>query len=201
MKESVILGSFPISINILSAWDLLWSSSFGSARSVHNGDPVISNMRPFVSPVITFIHSSQRGAVPESIATFNSLTPARCGNNFKNAFSVLIYRIVACALAVKLLLRVNFTEPKKNVKSTLVQVMAWCRQATSHYLEQCCPRSMSLYGVTKPQWVYKLVFIASTVPPGNKRQLSHVSPVNFDIRNLGALAFTVPHYAYIGVNG
>ena len=38
-------------------------------------------------------------------------------------------------------------------KSTLVQVMAWCRQATSHYLSQCWPRSMSQYGVTRPQWV------------------------------------------------
>ena len=38
-------------------------------------------------------------------------------------------------------------------KSTLVQVMAWCRQATSHYLSQCCPRSQSPYGVTRPQWV------------------------------------------------
>ena len=28
-------------------------------------------------------------------------------------------------------------------KSTLVQVMAWCPQATSHYLHQCWPRSMS----------------------------------------------------------
>ena len=31
--------------------------------------------------------------------------------------------------------------------------MAWCRQATSHYLSQCWPRSMSPYGVTRPQWV------------------------------------------------
>ena len=38
-------------------------------------------------------------------------------------------------------------------KSTLVQVMAWCRQATSHYLNQCWPSSMSPYGVTRPQWV------------------------------------------------
>ena len=37
-------------------------------------------------------------------------------------------------------------------KSTLVQVMAWCRQATSHYLSQCWPRSLSPCGVTKPQW-------------------------------------------------
>ena len=40
-------------------------------------------------------------------------------------------------------------------KSTLVQVMAWCRQATSHYLSQCWPRSRSPYGVTRPQWVNK----------------------------------------------
>ena len=38
-------------------------------------------------------------------------------------------------------------------KSTLVQVMAWCRQATSHYMSQCWPRSLSPYGVAKPQWV------------------------------------------------
>ena len=38
-------------------------------------------------------------------------------------------------------------------KSTLVQVMAWCCQATSHYLSQCWSRFMSPYGITRPQWV------------------------------------------------
>ena len=38
-------------------------------------------------------------------------------------------------------------------KSTLVQVMAWCLQATSHYLSLCWPRSLSPYDVTRPQWV------------------------------------------------
>ena len=38
-------------------------------------------------------------------------------------------------------------------KSTVVQVMAWCSQATSHYLSQCWLRSMSPYGVTGPEWV------------------------------------------------
>ena len=37
--------------------------------------------------------------------------------------------------------------------STLVQVMAWCRQAPSHYLSQCCLSSLSPYGVARPQWV------------------------------------------------
>ena len=53
--------------------------------------------------------------------------------------------------------------------STLVQVMAWCRQATSHYLRQCWSRSLSPYNVTRPQWVKSLIysftfFILSTYP-------------------------------------
>ena len=31
--------------------------------------------------------------------------------------------------------------------------MAWCHQATSHYLNQCWPRSPMPYGVTRPQWI------------------------------------------------
>ena len=38
-------------------------------------------------------------------------------------------------------------------KSTLVQVMAWCRQATSQFLNQCWPRFLPPYSVTRPQWV------------------------------------------------
>ena len=43
-------------------------------------------------------------------------------------------------------------------KSTLVQVMAWCHQAASHYLNQCWPRSQTPYGATRPQWVNWLAF-------------------------------------------
>ena len=42
-------------------------------------------------------------------------------------------------------------------ESTLVQVMAWCHQATSHYLSQCWPRSLSPYDITRPQWVNLLL--------------------------------------------
>ena len=41
-------------------------------------------------------------------------------------------------------------------QSALVQVMACCLTAPSHYLSQCWPRSLLPYGVTRPQWV-KLV--------------------------------------------
>ena len=37
--------------------------------------------------------------------------------------------------------------------------MAWCHQATSHYLNQCWPRSLPPYNVTRPQWV-------NSSPPG-----------------------------------
>ena len=51
-------------------------------------------------------------------------------------------------------------------QSTLVQVMAWCCQATSHYLSQCWPRSLSPYGITRPQWVkstkWRYIFLALT---------------------------------------
>ena len=35
-------------------------------------------------------------------------------------------------------------------KSALVQIMAWCRQTTIHYLNQCRPRSPSSHGFTRP---------------------------------------------------
>ena len=38
-------------------------------------------------------------------------------------------------------------------KSTLVHVMDHCHQATGHNLSQCWPRSLSPYGITRPQWV------------------------------------------------
>ena len=50
-------------------------------------------------------------------------------------------------------------------KSTVVQVKAWCRQATSHYLSQCWPRFMSPYGFTRPQWVKRLTHPAMMRQP------------------------------------
>ena len=49
-------------------------------------------------------------------------------------------------------------------KSTLVQVMAWCHQVTSHYLNQCWPRSLPPYGVTRPQWVNSSLRSAAYMP-------------------------------------
>ena len=83
---------------------------------------------------------------------FNSLTPRGPRCHFKTAIFNLVLLIGI------------FTSSKDNAlrwmprdltddKSTLVQVMARCRQARSHYLSQCWPSSTLPYGVTRPQWV------------------------------------------------
>ena len=82
----------------------------------------------------------------------NSLAPGRFENNFQNVFFKLISWIDTLSNSCKTVLR-RMPQNLSDDKSTLVQVMAWCRQATSHYLNQCCPRPLSPYGVTRPQWV------------------------------------------------
>ena len=49
-------------------------------------------------------------------------------------------------------------------KSTLAQVMAWCRQATSHYLSQCWLSSFSPYGIARPQWVNVMILADLLLP-------------------------------------
>ena len=53
------------------------------------------------------------------------------------------------------------TEDLVDGQSTLIQVMAWCRQATSHHLNQCCPRFPTPYGATTP---HRLVPLPAAIP-------------------------------------
>ena len=81
-----------------------------------------------------------------------SLAPWRLEWNFKLAVFKLILVTDGWGIFCETTLRwmsLDLTDDK----STLVQVMAWCRQATSHYLIQCWFRSLTPYGVTRPQWV------------------------------------------------
>ena len=82
----------------------------------------------------------------------NSLAPGGFENIIQNVFFKLISWIDTLSNSCETALRSMPQNPSDD-KSTLVQVMAWCRQAASHYLSQCCPRSLSPYGVTRPQWV------------------------------------------------
>ena len=88
--------------------------------------------------------------------TVNSLAFGKCGNNFKIVISNSILQIDILSISCEIALRRMPQNPFDD-KSTLVKVMAWCCQATSHYLNQLWPRFMSPYGITRPQWVNKSV--------------------------------------------
>ena len=72
--------------------------------------------------------------------SFNSLAPGRPRCHFKTAIFNLILLTGIFKSSKDNALRWMPRDLTDN-KSTLVKVMAWCRQATSHYLSQCWPRS------------------------------------------------------------
>ena len=82
----------------------------------------------------------------------NSLAPGRSEYDSKNVISNLVLLFGIFRSAHDNALR-WMPQDLTDDKSTLVQVMAWCRQATSRYLSQCWPRYLSPYGVSRPQWV------------------------------------------------
>ena len=94
----------------------------------------------------------RQDCIPSAVIGFNSLAPGGFENIFQNVFFKLISWIDTLSNSCETALRSMPQNPSDD-KSTLVQVMAWCRQAASHYLSHCCPRSLSPYGVTRPQWV------------------------------------------------
>ena len=85
----------------------------------------------------------------------NSLPPVRCGCNFKNIIFKLIVQNDSLGTCYETVLK-WMQQNLANEKSTLLQMMAWCHQATSHCMSQCWPRSLSPYGITRPQWVKEL---------------------------------------------
>ena len=101
----------------------------------------------------------------------NSLAPGRCVRNFRSM--IFIAQNSSTGTLSQITLRwmpQNFT----NEQWTLIRVMAWWCQATSHYQIQCWPRSMLPYGFTGPRWVNP----QSTVIPGRSKlsvwnQVSH----------------------------
>ena len=82
----------------------------------------------------------------------NSLAPGRFEWNLEKVIFKLISMIngwgIFCKIAI-IWMQLDLTHDK----TILVQVMAWCHQATSHYLGQCWPSSLSPHGITRPQWV------------------------------------------------
>ena len=84
----------------------------------------------------------------------NSLAPEKFELNFRDVIVKGILGIGGWGLSCEIPLiwmSLDFIDDQ----STLVHVMAWCLQATSHQVRQCWLGSLSPYGVTGPQWVNK----------------------------------------------
>ena len=88
----------------------------------------------------------------------NSLGPVRSQGDSKNVFFNLVLLIGIFRSSHDNALQWIPQDLTDVNKSTLLQVMAWCRQATSHYLSQCWLSFLSPYDVTRPQWVYLGIF-------------------------------------------
>ena len=110
-----------------SKWKMLryWGLTF-----MYSGTPLESKWKMLRYWGLTFMY----------LYSFNSLAPGRPRCLFKTAIFNLILLIGIFTSSKDNALRWMPRDLTDN-KSTLVKVMAWCRQATSHYLSQCWPRS------------------------------------------------------------
>ena len=117
----------------------------GSEHTELDSPRLVKHESGFPNPQRALIGSNQ-------LWRANSLAPG----NFEWNFRYVIFKRIlvvdgwgtSCEIAL-IWMSLDFTDDQ----STLVRVMAWCRQATSHYLNLCWSRSLPPYGVTRPQWV------------------------------------------------
>ena len=122
----------------------------------------MQTFRPFLSLLVhhlcdaKWLHESLLTHSQSKFETWNfslnSLAPGKFEWNFRYVIFKWILVIdgwgISCEIAL-LSMSLDFSYDKLK----MVQVMAWCHQATNHYLSQCWPRSLSPYGITRPQWV------------------------------------------------
>ena len=125
-------------------------------------------------------------------AWINSLAPGRSDNNFGSKIFNLIPQNSSLGACCEISLR-RLALNLGNVKSTLIQVMAWCRQATSHCLNQCWPRSLTSYGVTRPQWVNSL---SSTTISKTTKQITSIHSYSCFLSSWLTIAKSLPDLSY-----
>ena len=74
----------------------------------------------------------------------NSLAPGSCHSNLTCIIFKLIMQNTCSILGTCHEIDQRWmSQNSTNEKSMLAQVMAWCHQATNHYLSECCPRFMA----------------------------------------------------------
>ena len=130
-------GLCPIHWSQVLSWE--WRCSWSSAdRRCSNYIWVINNFIAYYGA--TYVRGFTVQEFPLLIG------PGRFGNSFKSMIFKLLTSmqnssLAASEIALGWMLQ-NLTNDM-NEKSTLVPVMAWCRQATSHFLSQSqCPRKL-----------------------------------------------------------
>ena len=121
------------------------------------------NLQNFLS-----IHRSLSWFLLIAVHGINILASGRCDSNFKSVIFEHIDGLVqdcsiSCALPIEILQSCTKLSTCYEIalrwmlqntfdwKAKLFQVMAWCHQATSHYLSQYLPKSMPPYYVTRSQ--------------------------------------------------
>ena len=150
----------------MSQWPVMIFSTFFNGQIIcFSNRRALSHDLCWAPPVLTHCGLKMPHSIPLSsllqlmachlLAPNNYLTHWPLGNlneildmEFSNRFLLNVDLDISCEIAL-IWMSLDFTDDQ----SILVQVKAWCRQATSHYLSQCWPRSLSLSGVTRPQWV------------------------------------------------
>ena len=118
-----------------------------------------------------------------SLYCINSLAPGRSEFDYKNVIVNLVLLIgifSSCHDNAFWWMPQDLTDDK----STLIQVMAWCRQATSHYLSQCWLSSLSPYGIARSQWVKRCCYQAWIFFQGNAFFFSNLLHCISTYRNL-----------------
>ena len=147
-------------------------STWCSVGPVHNTDIKWVPLHPKPLAYCLFVHQPVQASIKDNIKYLHHHWPFVKGIHWwqvdspTKASTELIWNVFPCLDVIFnlfwliVILRFSYDNALRYMpqdlsddKSTLVQVMAWCYQASSHYLNQCWPRSMSPYGVTKPQWV------------------------------------------------
>ena len=117
-------------------------------------DPIVRINAFLLIMSAIFIHAflqnslqHKRHVLTSSLSYFNSLAPGKSECESEYVIYNLVLLIGIFRFPHDSAIRSMSQDPTDD-KSTLVQVMAWCRQATSHYLSQCW---LSPYGVARPQ--------------------------------------------------
>ena len=86
------------------------------------------------------------------IYSFQLLTPRRCRSNFTSVIFKQLHGLSSRAILVKLLSGECHRTPLL-ISPNLFKEMAWCCQATGHYLSQCWFMSVNGNGLHGPWWL------------------------------------------------